>query len=79
MARFTITVNKVDRIGPGANVSVTIAAVVERGQVAPRPVTRIVNVSGQVTQAAVRAEVEAIILAERAERAVVGASFEVDV
>jgi hypothetical protein len=42
-------------------------------------VTRIVNVSGQVTQAAVRAEVEAIILAERAERAVVGASFEVDV
>jgi hypothetical protein len=79
MAKFTITVSKVERIGTGANVSVTIAAVVERGQVAPRPVTRIVTVAGQVTQAAVRAEVEAIILAERAERAVVGASFEVDV
>jgi hypothetical protein len=79
MAKFTITVNKVERIGTGANVAVTIAPVLERGQVAPRPVSRIVTVAGQVTQAAVRAEVEAIILAERAERAVVGASFEVDV
>jgi hypothetical protein len=78
--KYTVTVSKVERTGSGAIVTVAIAPVLERGQTAVvRMAPRVIAVDGQVTLAAIRAEVEAALRADLAERAIVGAAFEVDV
>jgi hypothetical protein len=79
MAKYTVTVSKVERTGSGAIVTVALAPVLERGQTATRMAPKIVAIDGLITVAAIRAEVEAALRADLAERAIVGAGFEVDV
>jgi hypothetical protein len=78
--KYTVTVSKVERTGSGAIVTVAIApGPLERGQTATRMAPKIVTIDGLITLAAIRAEVEAALRADLAERAIVGAGFEVDV